>query len=88
MSVVIDKLPHPYKLTQQITKKWKRGFFFFFLVKGFLERERGERKKFQNFLEFFYFIFSSLFYQKFLYFSPKKKKEGVFIGGMKKIGAR
>ena len=88
MGVVIEKLPHPNKLTQQITKKWKRPFFFF--LKGFLEREREDREKsfriFKDFLEFFYSIFSSLFYQKFLYFL--QKKEGIFIGGMKKMGAR
>ena len=85
MGVVIEKLPHPNKLTQQITKKWKR--FFFFFGKRF-PREREDREKsfriFKDFLEFFYSIFSSLFYQKFLYFL--QKKEGVFIGGMKKWG--
>ena len=89
MGVVIEKLSHPNKLTQQITKKMEEAFFFFFL-KGFLEREREDREKsfriFKDFLEFFYSIFSSLFYQKFLYFL--QKKEGVFIGGMKKMGAR
>ena len=94
MGVVIEKLPHPNKLTQQITKKWKRLFFFFFLFSFFFfkrfPREREDREKnfsnFKDFLEFFYSIFSSLFYQKFLYFL--QKKEGVFIGGMKKMGAR
>ena len=58
MGVVIEKLPHPNKLTQQITKKWKRLFFFFFLfsffffVNGFLERERIE-KKISAFLKIF-----------------------------------
>jgi len=42
MGVVIEKLPHPYKLTQQITKKWKRVFVCVCVcvcVKGFLERD-------------------------------------------------
>ena len=58
MGVVIEKLPHPNKLTQQITKKWKRlffflfSFFFFFFVNGFLERERIE-KKISAFLKIF-----------------------------------
>ena len=57
MGVVIEKLPHPNKLTQKITKKWKRlfflfSFFFFFFLNGFLERERIE-KKISEFLKIF-----------------------------------
>ena len=59
MGVVIEKLPHPNKLTQQITKKWKRLFFFSFFFFLFLfckrfprERERIE-KKISEFLKIF-----------------------------------
>ena len=48
MGVVIKELTQPYKLThKKLQQKWKR---FFFLVVGFLERERErEREFFQNF---------------------------------------
>ena len=42
MGVVMEKLLHPYKLTQKITSKNGSGFFFFFFffffVVDFLER--------------------------------------------------
>ena len=45
MGVVMEKLPHPYKLTHKITKKMEEAF-----RGGFpRERERGERNFFQNF---------------------------------------
>ena len=45
MGVVIKELTQPYKLThKKLQQKWKRVFFFF-LVVGFLERER-ERENF------------------------------------------
>ena len=61
MGVVMEKLPHPYKLTHKITSKNGKGFFFFWCVEGFPERgreERGERIFFSNFLNGFLRIFS------------------------------
>ena len=53
MGVVIEKLSHPNKLTQQITKKMEEAFFFFFFGQGFRrERERIE-KKVSEFLKIF-----------------------------------
>ena len=43
MGVVMEKLPHPYKLAQKITSKNGRGFFFFFFGGGFpRDKERRE----------------------------------------------
>ena len=43
MGVVMEKLLHPYKLTQKITSKNGRGFFFFFFGGGFpRDKERRE----------------------------------------------
>ena len=76
MSVVIEKLPHPYKLTQQITKKMEEAFFFFFLVKGFVEREERE-KSFKIFLNFSS-LFSPLFFTKNFFISHKKNGGGIY----------
>ena len=75
MSVVIDKLPHPYKLIQQITKKWKWGFFFFFFGKGFpRERERREKKVSKFFRIFLLYFLLSFLPKISLFLTPKKKK--------------
>ena len=83
MGAVMEKLPHPYKLTHKITSKNERGFCVCVMV--FLQVGEGERifSKFvgyfsQNFptlLPFFFPIFFSLFLHIF------SKKSGVFIGG-------
>ena len=85
MGVVMEKLPHPYKLTHKITKKMEEAF-----RGGFpREREREERETFfkiskaffYNFLTFFYFspYFSS---QNFIFFHKNEE-----IGDKAKWGA-
>ena len=59
---------------------------FFFFGKGF-PREREEREKSLKIFLNFSSLFSPLFFTKNFSISHKKK-EGVFIGGMKKMGAR
>ena len=44
MGVVMEKLLHPYKLTQKITSKNGRGFFFFF--GGGFPRDKERREFF------------------------------------------
>ena len=73
MGVAIEKLTHPYSLTQKNYNKNGWSFFFFFLV---------------NFLTIFWFFsfFSSLFHYFFLFFSMVFLKSGGIYRGVRKMG--
>ena len=82
MGAVMEKLPHPYKLTHKITSKNERGFC---VCDGFPTGGGGGENffkicrvffsKFSHSFTFFFPYFFSLFLHIF------SQKSGVFIGG-------